>query len=287
VLTLGLILFVALPAIAVVVSAEILSEEDFRPEVMLPATLLIGLISLIGVLTLLVAVFSRLELTSREGALGLPDGTIQAIIALALILIFAIVGVYLHAVAGDGTTLEGLTEAQVDALPVGDLISRSEVDPGSFTAVVRNSAREDLATQLLTTISTLVVAVAGFYFGAKSVREGARAGAEAAMGGTSEVAAAPSPTTPGPGAAEEAPGEEVDEATAYGEQSPVTGLSATDIEQQPEQPEPPTDEPHTFEEHPDYQPEPDFYPDEDDAEQNEEAAPEPDSEDEEETPPRA
>ena len=37
-----------------------------------------------------------------------------------------------------------------------------------------NQLADDFAKQLLTTLSTLVVAVAGFYFGAKSVETGAK-----------------------------------------------------------------------------------------------------------------
>jgi len=40
--------------------------------------------------------------------------------------------------------------------------------------------RNPSSTQLLTTISTLVVAVAGFYFGSKSTKEAAEAVARAA-----------------------------------------------------------------------------------------------------------
>jgi hypothetical protein len=64
----------------------------------------------------------------------LPRGSIRAAIALALILVFVILSVYLY------STLQGSPDAP------------------------------DIAKQLITTLGTLVVAVAAFYFGANSVQ---------------------------------------------------------------------------------------------------------------------
>ena len=309
-LVIGLILLVAVPPVAVVGTARWLSSDGgpFRPEIVLPAILLVGVISLMAVLTLLVLVFSRLDLTSKDGALGMPDGTIQAVIALMLILIFAIVGVYLHGVAGNGDvrTLSGLTRAQLDALPAGEIVSQRGTGGGRWEAVVepRNEQQDNLALQLLTTISTLVVAVAGFYFGSKSVREATR-DAIAASGAGGEVV--DDRRRPGPGGQDE-----VDEPSAYGERSPVTGLGQADVEDAldgagdtadvPEDDTEPADdgveepaddgveetaesdvettgvtagEP-SFEAHPDFKPEPDFYPDEevDSADADEDSPPE-------------
>jgi len=283
----GLVLFMALPPLAVVVTTSLLSRGEgmYRAEIVLPAVLLVGVVTLIAVLTMLVLVFSRLNLTSPTGALGLPDGTIQAVIALALILIFAIIGVYLHGVSGNGEqrTLTSLSRAQLDALPAGEIVSQRGIGGGRWTAVIEplNEEQDDIAKQLLTTISTLVVAVAGFYFGAKSVREAALA-VRPAPGAGATAAGEGEPEGPDEG-------EDVDEATAYGEQSPVTGLGHADVEDEvagaPAEDEgdgetaeaetaAPSEEP-AFEEHPDYQPEPDFYPDEEDQAADEDSPPEP------------
>lgn len=93
-------------------------------------------------ITAMVSVLSALELTDRRRAFGLPDGSVQAIIALSLVLIFVIASLYLY------STLP-VKAADVDA----DLVQN----------------KREFGQQLLTTVGTLAVAVAGFYFGTKSV----------------------------------------------------------------------------------------------------------------------
>jgi len=81
--------------------------------------------------------FHGLQLNDKTEALGLPRGSIRAFIAIALILIFAIMSIYLYTAmsTGKGTP-----------------------------------ASADLAKQLVTTVSTLVVAISAFYFGSNSVQ---------------------------------------------------------------------------------------------------------------------
>ena len=73
--------------------------------------------------------------------------------------------------------LENLSGAAADAIPIDEQLSRdleddsSDADP-RYTVTLRrttNPAVENVALQLLTTMSTLVVAVAAFYFGSASV----------------------------------------------------------------------------------------------------------------------
>lgn len=203
VVLLTFVVLTAVPAAVVVGAVTLLRENgNLSPEYALPVILLVGLSGLLALLAMMVAVFDRFNLVRKEHALGLPQGSIQAVIALGLILIFAIIGVYLHGTMEDGDN------------------------------------RNELGLQLLTTVSTLVVAVAGFYFGARATNEATSRGVEAARG-TDEGGAANGPATPGGGGphagagpqAPQAPDvpDEVDEATKYGTASPVTGLSAADV----------------------------------------------------------
>ena len=190
----GLVLLVsfgvltAVPAAVIVAAVLILNEKgSATPPFTLPVILLVGMVGLLGVLAMTVAVLARFRLVNRDHPLGLPQGSIQAVIALSLILIFAIVGVYLHGSTDDVETKKTLT------------------------------------IQLLTTVSTLVVAVAAFYFGSKTTKEAAGIVAQVAA---DAVAA---------GAEKDADGELPDaapegEQAIYGTASPVTGLSASDIE---------------------------------------------------------
>ena len=114
-------------------------------------------------------------LLDANQALGLPAGTIRALIALILILLFAIIGVHLFRMVG-------------------------ALDPAGTNAVSAEGVA--LAQQLLTTVGTLVVAVSGFYFGTASAARGAMISSQAtkeatrlavtAAEGAVEGAAAPS-----------------------------------------------------------------------------------------------
>jgi hypothetical protein len=109
------------------------------PEVILPILLITGIVSLLVTLTLIAVAFAALGLTERGQALSLPRGSIRAIIALSLIIIYMITGIFLYKEISIVT------------------------DPPLSTEAIR------FAQQILTTMSTLVVAVSGFYFGTKSV----------------------------------------------------------------------------------------------------------------------
>jgi hypothetical protein len=99
----------------------------------IPLLLVAGVLILVDAVAVLVVIFMRHGLANRDYALALPDGSIRAIIALALIVMFAVLAVYLYS-----------------------------------AAPVSNTAQADLAKQLVTTLSTLIVALASFYFGSST-----------------------------------------------------------------------------------------------------------------------
>ncbi len=119
---------------------------DLRASIALPLLLLVGLGSLLLLIALLVAVLDGFDLTDKRHAFGLPDGSMQAVIALSLILIFIISSLYLYSSLPDTITTATEEAAQ---------------------------NKRELAQQLLTTVGTLAVAVAGFYFGTRSVEAAA------------------------------------------------------------------------------------------------------------------
>ncbi len=130
-------------------------------------------------------IFAALDIADKDQALGLPEGTVRAVIALSLIMIFGISSLFLFSRLAQGHTIEvhGLTKAQKDAVPAEQIIdvtveptrAPGENAPGpEATYTVKRTglsrASEDFAKQILTTIVLLwVVAIASFYFGAKSV----------------------------------------------------------------------------------------------------------------------
>ncbi|KAA3645317.1 MAG: hypothetical protein DWQ07_12680 [Chloroflexi bacterium] len=148
------------------------------PEIQISLTIILGVGLLMLFLFVLAIGFARMNLADSSQALGLPGGSIRAMIALSLIVIFVIVGIYLFRAVSVGptSTSSGLTIADLEKLPPAIAeniieIDRSPVD-GSYQIRTSRDVGEDatrIAEGLTSTIGTLVVAVAGFYFGTRSV----------------------------------------------------------------------------------------------------------------------
>lgn len=125
--------------------------------IILTLIVIAGVAGLIASLAILAVVINALGLGDPKQALGLPKGSVRAIIALSLIVIFTITAFYYYGQLG-GTPSDEQTA---------------------------------FAQQLLTTLSTLVTAIAAFYFGQKSL-EAAR---EAVKQPKLEITKPTSPTT--------------------------------------------------------------------------------------------
>jgi hypothetical protein len=110
---------------------------------------MLGLIIILGVSVLTVllfvmaAAFSSLNLADPHEALGLPQGSVRALIALLLIIIWAIISIFVFRFVAFG---------------VGGPNGKASDDGIK------------LAQQLFTTMSTLVVAVSAFYFGSSTAK---------------------------------------------------------------------------------------------------------------------
>jgi hypothetical protein len=100
---------------------------------------------------------------------------------------FFITALYLYADLGQTRQprrLQSVSQAFVDSIPRDELIAVTPLNPDATAADARydvmigglpqSQAATDLAKQLVTTISTLVVAVASFYFGANTVQSATR-----------------------------------------------------------------------------------------------------------------
>lgn len=144
------------------------------PEVQLGLVIVLAVVLMMALLFIMAMGFQKVNLSDPRQALGLPEGTIRALIALILIMLFVIVGIYLFRVVGEGlTTVHNLTQSEITAL--GARVVKKVPVPnqdGLFDATLAGSLSDEgarLAQQLITTIGTLVVAVAGFYFGSSAV----------------------------------------------------------------------------------------------------------------------
>jgi hypothetical protein len=118
--------------------------KNVESHAQLPLLAIIGVMSLIIVLSCVAISFSSVDLADKTQALGLPNGSMRAVIAMSLILIFAIVVVFLY-----GT------------------LTRIDKDSGQPVEVP--AAAQDFGKQLLVMLGTLITSVASFYFGTQSV----------------------------------------------------------------------------------------------------------------------
>ena len=161
---------------------------DVPNELSLPVLAIAGVIALLGSLALVSVSFSLVNMADKTQALGLPQGSVRAVIALSLVVLFAILTVYLFSSLNGGQAQVGncLDEPSSSRMLADwhsrDMIFRvpattcSGSTPASsrfdvFVGRPLSPAGTDFAKQLLVLIGTLVTSVASFYFGSKAVSE--------------------------------------------------------------------------------------------------------------------
>ncbi len=172
-------------------------------EIGLPVLAIAGVVLLLATLALVSVAFSVFGLDDKTQALALPEGSIRAVIALSLIVLFAVLTVYLYGSLANArvNSVSGLTQRQtadfVASLPKDQIVAVSPAGgDGPFTIYFhdRNPASDDFAKQLLVLIGTLVTSVASFYFGARAVEArlpvGAAPGAPPAIRGVAPTSLA-------------------------------------------------------------------------------------------------
>lgn len=109
----GLVL-VFFPSVALYFGHARLGQD---PLIGLPTVAIFGILILLGALALVSTMFARLQMGNRDQPLGLPAGSIRSVIALALIVLFALMSVMLfHTLSRSTQTLEGLSLAAKNEL---------------------------------------------------------------------------------------------------------------------------------------------------------------------------
>ena len=155
-------------------------DDNNSPENTLPVALIAGIVVLACTITVLLLVVARLGLASRDHELGLPAGSVRALLALTFVLLFFILAVFLFVNAKSLTEFQstGLTQEQVDEIAPDRLVAVTAVDnpegPTLYNVTQLVDDEEisgDLARQLVTLVGTLVASIASFYFGANSVQK--------------------------------------------------------------------------------------------------------------------
>jgi len=155
----------------------------------LPLLAIGGVVVLIFMLAAVAMIFSALGLSNRELAMGLPEGSIRAVIALSLIVLFAILSIFLYQNVSTGSALVKIEEMSTadrtefirNHANVRDIQSAPVKGKDGFYDVSyrsANTAGEDFAKQLLVLLGTLMTAVTSFYLGAGTVTSAVKTGSE-------------------------------------------------------------------------------------------------------------
>jgi hypothetical protein len=238
---LALAAFIAVFVLAITVGLlwGLAKSKGSGPESALSLVFVAAAVVLILVVCTLSIVFKRLRLEDSGEAMGLPKGSVRAVIALMLILLFFIAAIFLFSSTRrdlTGTTRQfvNLSATQYAALDPNEILSSSTKGSGAdltydvtlLPALSNTNSSDDIAKQLITTVGTLVTAVAAFYFGANSVTTAMGARQQPTQGSAAPVVDG----TPagGPAAGETAAVEETPaagETAAVGE-TPATGETA-------------------------------------------------------------
>jgi hypothetical protein len=183
----------------------------------LPLIAIGGMILLILTIMIAAIIFSILGLANKDQPMGLPEGSIRAVISLSLIVLFAVLSVFLYKTLSNGpyNTVVNLSETEraqfirdhADARDIKSVASKDskgqplvlkneDGSPKYFYDVSyrsTNSTSDDFAKQLLVLLGTLMTAVTSFYLGAGTVTSAVVAGQTA----QTIASAGPPPTLSG------------------------------------------------------------------------------------------
>jgi len=184
-LTEGLLLMAGFVLVSVIFAAFVGLVNAYEAKIALPMLSIAGIVLLLICLTAVTYVFSRIGLQSRTEALGLPAGSIQSVIALSLIVLFAILSVFLFTSLGGSSSVReirnlSLADRNDQMTRLGSSFAgwEQQTDPEKYTIFVRDPGREvqtDVGKQLIVLIGTLMTSAVGFYFGSRATVSGAAA----------------------------------------------------------------------------------------------------------------
>jgi hypothetical protein len=184
----GGVLALILAALTVLITVLAQRPVGVPAEIALTVWILLGLSSLLVLLTLVAWIFRIMDKTANRGALNLPNGSISAVIALLLLLLFAFSSIYLFSQlrAGEsrGAESTGVSESTLAGFPAERVLSVNVADAGAADGTGRtydvmlapaSGASTDFAETLFATLSTVVIAIVGFYFGQRATTSGVQA----------------------------------------------------------------------------------------------------------------
>jgi hypothetical protein len=168
-------------------------------EIGLPVIAILGVLAVLCALALIAVVFTSFQIADKTQAMALPEGSIRAVIAVSLIILFAILSIHLYAslsTPGEVKSVAGLKDNDTAKQFIADLVkgpshivevpSTDANKPSAYTVYYqqsRDTAGDDFAKQLLTMLGVLLTSITSFYFGAKTASSAVAQGASAAQSG--------------------------------------------------------------------------------------------------------
>lgn len=178
----GLVM-VFLPGMALFAISTMLPLKSL--EVGLPIIAIFGIMILFGSMALVAALFARQGLSAPGEALALPPGSVRSVIALSLIVLFAILAIMLFQSMAKPYIIAGIVTEDKDAIVkngANRVLAVVVVDCPAKVKAMQQSAVQatlcydvhlvqppgqesfDLAKQLLVLIGTLMTSVTSYYF---------------------------------------------------------------------------------------------------------------------------
>jgi len=170
---------------ALVLLIYLVGEWKVTDSLALPALAITGLMALLASLALVAVTFSYMGIGDKTQALALPEGSVRAVIALCLLVLFAILSIYLYGKLATPLPIQSFSvlttsdkENLIKSLSPGELVGITGSDATGFTVYIRQSVRiesVDFAKQILVMLGTLVASISSFYFGSRTAEStGAR-----------------------------------------------------------------------------------------------------------------
>jgi hypothetical protein len=194
-----------------------MDRDNPNPHYMLLSQIvLVGLALTVVFMAILAIIYSVMGVEDAKQALGLPEGSVRALLAFSLVLIFVCLAAFLFGEVNknnqpvEGKTLTAVTEIQLADLKTNFVVASqlakdqsgqvqyeqklggqdgktpvNDIQHPLYTVTYYpkgNKDAEDFAKQIFTTLATVFVSVVSFYFGSSVTTSAAAAGARAALG---------------------------------------------------------------------------------------------------------
>ncbi|HEV7919871.1 MAG TPA: hypothetical protein VGR02_03675 [Thermoanaerobaculia bacterium] len=150
-------------------------KMEMKADYRMPLVVVLAVLATFALLTFVASIYKAAWLHEWRMPLGLPEGSVRALIALGVIIIFAVITLFMLERLSAPFTADSALGKLVTAANSTNADAAKTAQAAIETIKVRQAAGQDLAKQLLTMLGTLLAAISSFYFGASTTASGANA----------------------------------------------------------------------------------------------------------------